>query len=948
MTGVEKWDAYQVKISIIMGLIGFLINLIPIDVSFNAINFSVIPGIFTAFFIAQIWGLRYGLLTALCGSTQTMWLIWQSDGYGIFYSVPIYTIWIIWHGFMADKRRAGATPRFLYNKYIQEGIVRTLIEIGFWILFPLLVSFNPPPWTDAPRTVSNDFLIAIGIKHTAVAFVMMILTDVLTGLSFVRKVFRLKQKEESRFFLIPLVILWSVLFWLFDASMTKIYFTKIQQFFATTPPLSTVELMFIKYPLSNFFNRIFFALFMIAAALVIFDFYRKEKRKDITFRKIFEKSKDMIFLLTSTGKIYKMNKASENLLEQGQNAEKIDEILLPDSTIDIGQLMMGRDGEARFLAKSIANPDQTFDCVTSCIEREKDEYLLMARDITKSLKMNEKLKTLNENLLSSYEELESSYEEIEQNNLILENQNHIIEQNRLKLEKALEEIKHSQERYESLYKSNEHIMQSIPEMIVRFTKKGDIIWMNKAFQQAFELSKEHYNIGEIKVNNKPLLSEKTFQRIWTSDKNKKFTLHLSEDLILNVVTVPAVKEKEIIMIMLDITKIRMREEYFKNAKKSADEAAALKDEFIAKISHELRTPMNGIVTAVNLMHDSQASRDRETEEYLSIIETSSKRLMTTINELLDISKLEKGNEEIKIEHIDLYNLLEGVKSEFGVLAKHKHLNFSTAIEGDVPRYCYSDQEKLNHILSNLIFNAIKFTVEGFVKLLIKGRRIDSVRYELTFFVMDSGIGIPEEKQEIVFDKFSQVDNSYTREFEGTGLGLAISQGVAKVLNSKIKLQSAPGKGTTFYFSVIVKEAQPLLKQPIDQSFEVGLEKLKSKQPLVYLAEDDPINAKLLSKVLMRFGCDVKTHDNALELLKSIKKHIPDIVLMDIQMPDMNGIEATKRIRENSVTQDIPVIALSAHVFKRERDRSFKSGINDYLTKPIDQKLLLESLLKNLE
>ena len=270
------------------------------------------------------------------------------------------------------------------------------------------------------------------------------------------------------------------------------------------------------------------------------------------------------------------------------------------------------------------------------------------------------------------------------------------------------------------------------------------------------------------------------------------------------------------------------------------------------------------------------------------------------------------------------------------------------MEDDIPRYCYMDREKIMHILSNLIFNAIKFTREGFVKVIIKGKRISSENFELTFFVMDSGIGIPEEKQEKVFEKFSQVDNSYTREFEGTGLGLAISQGIAKVLNSKIKVQSAAGQGTTFYFSLMVKEAQPEIVQPMNKSLKEDLEKIKDKHPLVFVAEDDPVNSKLLAKVLNKYGCDVKTHDNAQDLLESLKTIIPDLIFMDIQMPGMNGMEATKIIKGDPNTKNIPVIALSAHVFQREKEKSFKSGINDYLTKPINQKLLLETLLKNLE
>jgi len=946
-----NWDVYRVKISIIMGLIGFVLNLVPISVAINDIYFSIIPGIFTAFFITQIWGLRYGLLTAICGSTQTMWWLWLSDGYGLFYSVPVYTLWIVWHGILSDKRRSDSKPIFLHSKYIQEIVIRVPIEIGFWTIFPFLVSFNPPPWINASNSVSQLFLISVSIKHTAVAYVMMLLTDVLTGFGFIRKWFKLEDHRGKRHFIVPFVILWSVFFWILDGTLTSLFFLDLKKFYSTTPLLSTIELMFIQYPITNFFVRIVFAVFMLAAAFIIYDFYQKEKRKDIIFKQIFENSVDMIFLISSTGKIQRVNKASKEKLKECLQKKSIDECFIPESNQGISQQMMAHGGEARFIAKAVDDENMMFDCVTSCIDQEKNDYLLIARDITHTLKMNHQLKMLNDQLLSSYEELESSYEEIEEKSDTLEEKNQVIEQSNKELEEAFQTIQQAKERYESLYCSNEYIMQSIPEMIVRFNKKGDILWMNKAFKAQFDLSEIDRNMGDIRVNGVLLIDEKNFLRVWSGEPNKPFTISVSNDMILNVISVPAVEENEIIMIMFDITKIRMREEYFKNAKKAADEAAAMKDEFIAKISHELRTPMNGIVTAVHLMKDLNQSLDCEMKEYLSIIDTSSKRLMTTINELLDISKLERGQDEIKLEQTDIYNLLESLKSEFSVLARRKRLAFSVEMEGDVPRYCFADREKLNHILSNLIFNAIKFTSEGFVKCVVRGEKLSEQNYHLTFLVMDSGIGIAKEEQDLVFEKFTQVDNSYTREYEGTGLGLAISQGIAKVLNSKIKLQSERGKGATFYFTIVVSPViaseNTISKKEID-SVEAYTKKLKKIQPLIFVAEDDPINAKLLAKVLKKVGCHLNIYENALLLLDELKTNIPDIILMDIQMPGMNGMDATKHIKGNPNTKHIPVIALSAHAFEREQERSFKSGIDDYLTKPIDQKLLFKTLLKNLE
>lgn len=946
-----SWDVYRVKISIIMGLIGFIINLVPIGVSINEIHFSIIPGIFTAFFITQIWGLKYGLLTALCGSTQTMWLIWLSDGYGLFYSVPVYTLWIVWHGIMSDKRRSDSKTVFFHSKYIQEIVIRIPIEIGFWTIFPFLVSLNPPPWINASNSISQLFLISVSIKHTAVAFVMMLLIDVLTGVGLIRKWFKLENQRDKRNFIIPFVILWSVVFWILDGTLTSLLFLDLKKFYSTTSPLSTVELMFIKYPITNFYVRIVFAVFMLAAAFIIYDFYQKEKRKDRIFKQIFDNSVDMIFLLSSAGKIQRVNKASREILKECLQKKSIDDCFIPDSNQSVSQQMMLHEGRSRFIAKSVEDEGKMFDCVTSCIDKEKNDYLLIARDITQTLKMNRQLKTLNEQLTSSYEELEASYEEIEEKSDILAEKNRVIESHHAQLEGALQTIQESKERYESLYRSNEYIMQSIPEMIVRFNKKGEILWMNKAFKAQFDLSEREYNMGDIRINGASLMDKKTFLRVWSGEHNKPFTLDLSNDMILNVISVPAVEQNEIIMIMFDITKIRMREEYFKNAKKAADEAAAMKDEFIAKISHELRTPMNGIVTAVHLMSDMNQNFDPEMKEYLSIIDTSSKRLMTTINELLDISKLERGQDEIKLEYTDMYNLLETLKSEFGVFAKRKHLAFSVAMEGDVPRYCFTDREKLNHILSNLIFNAIKFTTEGFVKCVVKGEKLSELNYQLTFLVMDSGIGIAKEEQDKVFEKFTQVDNSYTREYEGTGLGLAISQGIAKVLNSKIKLQSDQGKGATFYFAMVVSPApgpdNRVLEKEVD-SVEAYTNRLKRIQPLIFVAEDDPINGKLLAKVLRKVGCRINIFENALLLLDELKTNIPDLILMDIQMPGMNGMDATKHIKRNPNTKHIPVVALSAHVFEREQERSFKSGIDDYLTKPIDQKLLLKTLLKHLE
>jgi two-component system CheB/CheR fusion protein len=386
----------------------------------------------------------------------------------------------------------------------------------------------------------------------------------------------------------------------------------------------------------------------------------------------------------------------------------------------------------------------------------------------------------------------------------------------------------------------------------------------------------------------------------------------------------------------DITERKHLENDLIRTKEQAEEATRAKSQFLANMSHDIRTPMNGILGLTELiLADRVPARVRE---YAQMIRQSGMNLLALINDILDLAKIESGRAELEHKAFDLREVVESTLAPLALAAQEKGLHFASYVARDVPGQLVGDQGRLRQILTNLVGNAIKFTQEGEVRFsaeLDTAPEPETVR--LLMSVADTGIGIAPNMLDNIFDSFIQVGSSSHRQYGGTGLGLAISKSLVEMMNGSVWVESEQDKGSTFFFTVTLglavaqgREHEPLGPETAPQAPRGRLR--------ILVAEDDPISQFFLVELLRQRGIHVQAAGNGREALKKIAAGKFDLVLMDVDMPDMDGRTATQIIRRGEAGQDkadIRIVALTAHALKGDRERFLADGMDDYLSKPID-------------
>ena len=407
----------------------------------------------------------------------------------------------------------------------------------------------------------------------------------------------------------------------------------------------------------------------------------------------------------------------------------------------------------------------------------------------------------------------------------------------------------------------------------------------------------------------------------------------------------------------------------KKAQKEAEAANQAKSEFLANMSHEIRTPMNGIIGMLELLDDTTLTDEQR--EYISIMRSSGDGLLSIINDILDFSKIEAGKVERNVTWFSPGKLMYSIVETFRKTVEDKGMLLEIDLDSSLPDEIQGDPRHIRQVLFNILGNAVKFTEEGEVLIdvtLKRGEQKDSSS-ELVVRVRDTGIGIPEDRLDTIFDAFTQADGSFTRRYQGTGLGLSISRKLVELLNGEISLFSEAGKGTEVMFTLPVglpgEDREEVNKEEVNKEEVVNLEDrgVKGESPANYSAgeekngpdkehvlvvEDDAINRFYVKSLLEKRGYKVETAENGKEALKVLGEKDFSFVIMDVQMPVLDGIETVKAIREGKEgvkNPEVPVIALTAHAFEEEREKIMASGMDAYLSKPFHVKDLEAILMQ---